>query len=134
MLKTVLYSLLVFTTLTRFGDMIFILAKASTNLPIPVIVVTSAMIIYGIVLVFSKFITMVRMKQLLTFYMIQSLMILFNIIYVAMFSPLQISMAETWIVGTFLDLLVNSVLIYASVKRMRSFYLPAPVAKRTMNV
>lgn len=128
-----MYYLLLLTTGVRFVDMIFLLSKDSTNLPVPVIVVTSAMILYGIVLGVAKFASSVRMKQLAAFYMVQSAMIAFNMIYVAVACPLSISGVETLIVGTFLDLLVNVGLIYASRKRMRSFQLPV-TGERSMNV
>lgn len=129
-----MYYLLLLTTGVRFADMIFLLSKDSTNLPVPVIVVTSAMILYGIALGVTKFISSVRMKQLTVFYGIQSAMIAFNMIYIAVACPLRISGAETLVVGTFLDLLVNVSLIYVSYKRMRSFQLPIQSGERSMNV
>lgn len=125
LLKSVLYYLLLLTTTVRFADMIYLLAKDSTNLPIPVIAVTSLMILYGIFLGVKKFVTTIRMKQMLHFYLVQTGMIVFNLIYVAAFCPLRVSAVETVIVGTFLDVLVNAGLIYACLRQMRSFYLPA---------
>lgn len=124
MLKSVLYYLLLLTTSVRFVDIIYLLAKDSTNLPTPVIIVTSAMILYGVFLVVKKVISTVRLKQLVTFYTVQTGMIAFNLIYVAVRCPLQISASETLIVGTFLDILANIGLIYLCMKQIRSFHLP----------
>lgn len=134
LLKSVLYYLLLLTTTVRFADLIYLLSRDSTNLPVPVIIITSAMILYGIATGVSKFIRPLRMKPLLTFYKTQTAMIAFNLIYVAVASPLRMSAAETLIVGTFLDLLVNVGLIYVCMKRMRSLSLPLPAAERSLNV
>lgn len=133
LLKSVMYYLLFCTTALRFADMIYILSKESTNLPIPVIVVTCAMILYGIALVVSKFVAPIRMKQVTLFYLVQSAMIVFNLIFVAVACPLSISAAETFLVGTFLDLLVNAGILFVSVKRMRAFSLRMPVSNGSMN-
>lgn len=138
LLKSILFYLLLLMTSVRFVDMSYLLAKGSTNLPVPVIVVTSAMILYGIVLIAYKLLSTIRMKQMVTFYLCQTGMIIFNLCYVSFFCPLQISMAETLLVGTFLDLLVNVILLYVCFKRMRSFPISAPAAahmdKREMRV
>lgn len=135
LLKSVLYYLLLLTTSVRLIDMIYLLAKGSTNLPVPVIAVTSAMLLYGIALIVYRFIATVRMKQLVTFYSVQTLMIAFNLVFVAAACPLRMSAAETLIVGTFLDLLINAGLIYTSMKRMRSFQFSIPYeAERSINV
>lgn len=136
MLKSVLYYLLLLTTGIRFADMIYLLARENTNLPIPVIVVTSVMIIYGFVLGVYKFISTIRLKQLLAFYVIQTVLFVFNLVYVAVACPLTISPAETLIVGTFLDLIINVSLVYIGMKHIRSFMMPAQntSARTSINV
>lgn len=134
MLKSILYYLLLLTTSVRFIDMIYILAKDSTNLPVPVIVVTAAMILYGVVLAFYKFVGTVRMKQLVAFYAVQSGMIVFNLVYTAVFCPLQISFGETVLMGTFLDLIINGGLIFVGMRRMRNMQYAIPAGNGSMNV
>lgn len=124
MLKSVLYYLMFITTAVRFVDMIFLLTAGSTSLPIPVIAVSSAMILYGIVLVVKKFVSNLRLRQLMAFYMVQVVVVVFNLSYIAAFCPLQISVAETCVVGSFLDLIVDAGAIYACMKYMRSAYTP----------
>lgn len=126
LLKSVLFYLLALTTSVRFVDMIYLLIHGSTNLPVPVIAVTSAMILYGIILIVCKFISTIRMKRLLTFYLVQSVMIVFNLCYISFWCPLHISFAEALIIGTFLDLLVNVALLYVCFKRIRSIPFSTP--------
>jgi hypothetical protein len=109
----------------RFADVVYLLGRGSTNLPTPVIVVTSVMILYGAFLGVKKFTSVIRMKELLTFYMVQTGMILLNLIYTAVATPLQINALETIVVGTFLDLLINAGLITWVLRQMRAMYEPS---------
>lgn len=113
------------TTAVRFVDILYLLSRDNTNLPVPVIIVTSIMVLYGVFLTVKKFISNIRMKQLFIFYMIQSAMIVFNLIFTSVASPLRINAMETIIVGTFLDLIVNAGLIYMMFRQMRSVYTPS---------
>lgn len=122
MLKSVLYCLLFITTAARFTDIIYLLVKDNTNLPIPVIIITTTMIIYGIVLLAKKFVGNVTLKQLMMFYMVQTAMIVFNLSYISVACPLHINIAETVVVGTFLDIVINCGIIYFCTKQIRSHY------------
>lgn len=124
------------TTTVRFIDIIYLLAKDSTNLPIPVVAVTTAMVIYGIALIVKRAIGNVTLRQLMMFYMIQTLMFVFNLAYVAIACPLQISVPETLVVGTFLDILINCGIIYLCTKSIRSHYfaIAGPVPQTNRNV
>lgn len=130
MLKQVLYYLMLVTTTVRFVDMIYLLAKDNTNLPVPVLIVTTFMVLYGIYLVVRKFLGNILLKQLMTFYVIQTVMIVFNLVYFSIASPLQVSILETVAIGTFLDIIVNASVIYLCTKQMRSHYFAVtqPVA------
>ena len=136
MLKQVLYYLLLLTTGMRFVGMIYLLAKEELNLPITVIALTSVMILYGVFLVLKKFVTGIGIKPLMCFYMIQTGVVIFNIAFVALTSPLQIQLAETLIVGTFLDVLVNFILIVLAVRHLRNGFAAAiqnPTVKGQVN-
>ena len=119
-----MYYLLLVTTAVRSADIIYILLKDSTNLPTAVIVATLIMVMYGIFIGVKRLVASLRLKELLHFYIFQTLVIVFNLIFVAVTSPLQMSMTETLIIGTFLDLLINAVIIYGCTKQIRSFNMP----------
>lgn len=124
LLKSMLYYFILVTTAVRFADMVFLLTKDSTNLPMTVVAVTSAMIIYGIVLVVKKIIGNVNLRQLMLFFIIQAAMILFNITFTSLTSPLRYGLAETFIVGSFLDVIVDGFMIYLSVRSIKSAHKP----------
>ena len=123
MLKTGMYYLLVLTTIVRFADLIYLLTRDALNLPIAVLLVTTAMVIYGIVLAVKKVLGNVRFKQLTTFYLVQSAMIVFNLAFVAVAWPLKIGFFEIIAIGTFLDLFVNAVVLYLGTRQLRSGYV-----------
>ena len=122
MLKTVLYGLIAFTTAIRLANIVFLLLKEDSNVPLPVFAVSTAMIIYGIILIAKKFINKVTLRNLMHFYIIQTFMIAFNLFYVAAFSPLRINASEILVVGTFIDILMNGTIIYFCTRRLRSRY------------
>lgn len=122
MLKSALYSLLFVITTARLADIIYLLVNKKTSLPVAVIGVTIAMIVYGIILLVKKFIGNVTLKQLMAFYVVQTLTVGFNLAYVAVASPLRVSVAETFVVGTFLDILISCCVVYFCMKQIRSHY------------
>lgn len=124
MLKSVLYYLILLTTSVRLIDIVYLLTRDSTNLPLSVIMITSAMILYGTVLVVKKFMGNVRLTQLMVFYGIQAALVVVNLVIVSVMVPMQITVAETFIVGSFLDILIDISAIYAGAKFMRSSYQP----------
>ncbi|MCL2035113.1 MAG: hypothetical protein FWG94_10350 [Oscillospiraceae bacterium] len=122
MLKIILYSLIAVTTALRLTNIVFLLVKEDTNVPLPVFAVTTVMIIYGIFLITKKFINKVTLRNLMHFYIVQTFMIAFNLFYVASFSPLRIHASEILVVGTFIDILMNGTIIYFCTRRLRSRY------------
>ncbi|MGI6402995.1 MAG: hypothetical protein ACOX0K_02000 [Oscillospiraceae bacterium] len=123
MLKSVLYYLLLITTSLRLVDVIYLLTATNSCLPGIVFAVTSAMILYGIVLVVKRFVGSVRLSQLMAFYLVQIFAILFNLIFVAVTLPVKVTLAETLVVGTFLDILINCVVVYLCMKQRRSRFI-----------
>ena len=119
MLKSVLYYLLILFTGVRFIDIIYLLSTKPTNLPIPVIAVTSAMVLYGTVLIVKRFVSNLRMKELMAFYLVQAAAIVFNLAFVSRVCPLTLSFSEILCVGTFFDLIVAVSLVYYCVKQLR---------------
>lgn len=122
MLKQVIYGLIFAITLVRTADMGYILIKGGTNVPVPVLAVTSCIIVYGAFLLIRKLFMNVTLKQMMAFFIIGSVAIIFNLIYISVACPLSISPAETIVVGTFFDIIINSTVVYFCTKQMRSHY------------
>ena len=124
MLKPVLFGLLLVTTVMRFANIIFVLTRDSVNLPPLVLILATAMVLYGIILLVKRFFSTVRIKQFMFFFMAHAFVIAFNIIYIRATNPLQISGPEVMLVGTFFDLIIFLGVLYACIKHMRGGFTP----------
>ncbi len=122
MLKSALYYYILVVTVLRLADLIYLLGT-QTNLPPPVLAAAGAMLLYGIVLSVKRFISSVRLGQLGAFLIAQSLVIGFNIAYVALFVPLRVTLYEMALVGSFLDILVNLWLMRLAFKQKRNRFV-----------
>jgi len=104
----------------RLCSIVFLLAFSGTNLPRFVIWVTSAVVVYGAVLIIKKFISGIFIKELLWFFAAQAVAAGFNLWYMRLIGyALQLSLPEIITVGTFLDILVAACVLYYGIKQMR---------------
>lgn len=123
LLKTVLYYLVLITTGVKLADVIYLLAQNESNLPAAVFVAASFAVVYGIFLVFKRMISSVRLGQLMGFYIFYTLVIVFNLIYVAVGVPVKITLLEMVVVGTFLEILINITLISLCIRHRRGRFI-----------
>ena len=130
MLKTILYSLLIFSTTVRFVDLIYVLALQQTTLPLVVVIVAGASILVGLALVVKKFIGVLPLKQLMLFFIVEALAVSFNIAYLAMNYPLAITLAEAVLCGTFLHLIVDAIVVHTCMRSLRQQYAPVATAAK----
>lgn len=119
MLRTFLYIVMLVTTILRFADVIYLLSRPVTNLPTTVFIITSLVIIIGVVLIVKRFIGTVRLGQFMAFFIIQAVAFLFNIVFVSVTVPLKIDVFEMIAVGSFLDILIDIFAIYLCGKQRR---------------
>jgi len=114
----VLFITLIATTAWRFINTIIVLTVGQLNLPTIVMILTPAMILYGVGLLVKKFLSTVRVRQYLIFFAVHSLVIAFNIAFVAITSPLAVTIPEAMVVGTLLDLIIFVGLAAACIKQL----------------
>lgn len=121
MLKKVLYYLMLAITLIRLGTLVYLVVRPQgTNLPLPVIVSASVMILYGILLGLRRFLSSVRLGQLMAYYIVLSLSVAFNLFFAAFYVPVRLTLVEAVVLGTFLDLLVNIVIVRFCLRQRKS--------------
>ena len=119
MLKIVLYLILFVTTLVRLVSVILLLVHEGTHLPIAVIVLTSFTVVYGVLLLVRRFILTVHPRHFIHFFVFQSVIFTFNLIFVSRTVPLEIRPLEVLVTGTILDLLIACAAIYYCIKNIR---------------
>jgi len=122
LLKSVLYYLILLTTGVRLVDMVYLLVKGGSNLPVSVMAVTGVMILYGIVIAFQK--RSVKIRSLIVFFAVHAALVVVNLVTVKIHVPMQITVAETLIVGSFLDIVIDACAMYAGLKFMSSEFQP----------
>lgn len=123
MLKSVLYYLMLAVTVARLADLVYLLGREATNLPVAVLVSVSVLILYGIVLGVKRFVGSVRLGHLMAFFLVETLAICFNLFYVATYVPLKLDLWEMLIVGSFLEILINLVAVYLCLRHRRSRFV-----------
>ena len=119
MLKKVLLILMILTTAVRFFGVVFLLALGNTSLPAVVLVTTSVTVLYGVFLLVWRFIFTLRLKHFIQFFVVQTIIFAFNLIFVSRNVLLQITLVEVSVVGTLLDILIGCVAIYYCIKEIR---------------
>ena len=104
----------------RFINIIYMLVFSTTHLPLIVILLMSAVVLYGAFLIAKKFIFGIRLKELIWFFIAQAAVAVFNLGYLGFIGyPLRLSFVEVITVGTLLDLLTAICVLYYSIKQMR---------------
>ena len=122
MIKLIFFIVLCATTALRLGTLIFLFFTPTTNLPALVYSVTSAVIIYGLLLIFKRLFLSIHLRNYMVFFIVQPIAIIFNKIYFTLASPLRLSSFEMIIVGTFLDILIAAVIVFTCIKQIRKSY------------
>ena len=131
MLKSVSFLILVAFTGLRLVDVMYLITRDSVNLPVTVIVVIAAMVLYGVALITKQLLAKTTVKELITFYVSQAAAIVFNLVFVSIACPIKLSIAEMLAVGTFLDLVVIACVLYYGMKQLRvSARVPMHIAAR----
>jgi hypothetical protein len=130
LLKTILYWILIFSTTARFVDLIYVLALQQTTLPLVVVLVAAASVLVGIVLLVKKFIGVLPLKQLMLFFIVEAAATVFNIAYLAANYPLEITLAEAVLCGTFLHLLVDALVVYTCLRHLRQQFVPVAATSK----
>ena len=89
------------------------------RLPIPVVVSVAAMIIIGAMLILRNVRTPLGKKELTTYYPLASVSVLFNLLFIKFFSPIEVSALDLCVIGTMLDVVVNTALTLMLLKESR---------------
>ena len=119
-LKSILFYIMALFVGVRFVSIIYLMAVSSTYLPRAVVVLMSLIVLYGIILILKKFVFGIRLKEIIWFFMAQAAVVAFNLGYMMFIGyPLQLSLLEVTVVGTFLDLLTAACVLYYGIKQMR---------------
>jgi len=133
MLKKTLSFLVLATTVLRLGSLVYLLLLSSTNLPAPVLVITFLIMLYGLFLILKRLFLSISLRNYLWFFIIQPAAITINMIAVKATTPLQLSLYEIIVVGTFLDILIAVGAVYFCAGGIRKSYVKGIGADKVEN-
>ncbi|MBC8584134.1 hypothetical protein [Youxingia wuxianensis] len=119
MLRKLMIYLMMLATALRFFSLSFSLILDVERLPIPVVVSVAAMIIIGAMLILRNVRTPLGKKELTTYYPLASVSVLFNLLFIKFFSPIEVSALDLCVIGTMLDVVVNTALTLMLLKESR---------------
>lgn len=106
------------STAFRVVDLIVVLGLQELSLPIFIIVDVVVLILLGIFLIFRKATRKLGLSGLLLFSLVSIAFISINIAYIAYSVQISLSIAESLLVGSILEIIIHMVFIYYAGKRL----------------
>lgn len=83
------------------------------DFPLIVFLFSCAVVIFGIVLIVLRIQNKLHTRSMTHFYIADTLVVIFNLIYMSAFSPIHINFVQFLYIGTLLDVVVNAVFLLA---------------------
>lgn len=114
--------LLEIVTAARLLDFLWFLIFKKTELSIPVLSATGIAMILAVLCILFYRAKTVSLRIVIAIYAVHVLVILFNIVYTSVFSPLNITAADFLMIGNFFEILVYLVFIILGIRHLRSQY------------
>lgn len=122
-LKTIALIYLVFNTLFRMGNLIYLYSIRDFDLPTVIIVLTSIMVVLGVWFIVKRLRNRLLLRHVLAYSIVVVLVMTFNLLYIAVTFPLPLTLSESFVVGSVLDIIVNLIILRYGYKQVRRQYI-----------
>lgn len=119
MLKRVMFYLMILLTASKFIAMTFVFSTDVGRLPVPVYVSAGIVTLFGIGLICKKIIKSVSKRELSIYYLLLSVSVVFNLIFMKIFCRVEVNTMDFMIIGTIMDILVSVTLVALNVRENR---------------
>lgn len=83
------------------------------DFPLGIFLLSCAIVIFGIVLIVLKFQKKLHTRNMTAFYITDTLAVIFNLVYMSLYSPIHINFVQFLYLGTLLDVAVNAAFLLA---------------------
>lgn len=110
-MKKFMFYLMALETLAASAALGFVLTVGTTSLPTLVLVLRGVMIVGAIVLIVKKYVSWIRRSEMTAFYLLDAALAVFNLVYLSIFNPTDVSSFELIITGTLIAPFFNAVLV-----------------------
>ncbi|MCI8622503.1 MAG: hypothetical protein HFG26_02425 [Provencibacterium sp.] len=110
-MKKFMFYLMVAETIIASVVLGMVLAMGDTSLPTLVLALRGVMIVGAVVLIIKKYVSWVRRGELTAFYLLDAAVAVFNLVFLSVFQPTNVSSFELIITGTLIAPFLNVVLV-----------------------
>lgn len=119
MMKAFFFAVMITTTAIRLASLIIVLSGGNTALPAITLVLSSASIIFGALLIVRRYVFSIRFRHFIQFFSIQTMIFGINLTVVSNTVILHLSFWEILLTGTLLDIIIGVGIIYYSGAALR---------------
>ncbi|MEM1483974.1 hypothetical protein V6615_03730 [Oscillospiraceae bacterium PP1C4] len=119
MLKKIMLYLMMLGTACKFLALTFVFSTDIERLPTPIYISTGIVVLFGVFLICKNIIKSVNKKELGIYYVLLCGSVVFNLIFMKLFSRTELTTMDLIIIGTIMDIVVNVTLITLSVRENR---------------
>ncbi len=119
MLKRVMLYLMMLETACKFLALTFVFSTNFERLPVSVYISTGIIVLFGIFLICKNIIKAASKKELAVYYVLMSVSVVFNLIFMKLFSRAELYIIDLVIIGTIMDIMVNTTLVTMTVRENR---------------
>ncbi len=116
MLKKVMLYLMILLFTSRVFGMIFLLSSGLSTLPLPVYVSSGIVALVGVALTCKGVIRSVGRRELCGFYLLLCISVVFNLIFMKVTYPMELTFIHLTVIGSLLDLVLGVAFILLSIR------------------
>ena len=124
MLKNIMFWFLAACAAIRLGSLAFVLWTSSYNLPVTTMILSAISGILILVFIAKKYLFGCKRREMEIIFIVNSIIVIFNTIYVSITSLATLSFVDLVIVGTFFEILAG--LTFVLLSRRRTKYVTIP--------
>lgn len=119
LLKKLMFWMMVVLIACRCGALAHILSTDPHRLPRAVYISAGIVVIYGLVLIFKSIVWRVYKKELAFFYGVAAAAVVFNLIFMRIFSRVEVGIIDFLVIGTVMDMLLDVVFVVLTLRESR---------------
>lgn len=128
-METVFFLYLTIISVGRAVIGAFLLTEDTSTIPVIVFVTVFAMVAYGAYLMYRKLRARLTLRDLRLFFSINTIVTIFNLIFVSSTLALTPSLIESLFIGSFLGVVIDLCIVYMCQRRINRQYIAVEVEK-----
>ena len=111
-MKKFMYYLMMLNTFVAAIALAVVFIMGNSSLPSIVLALRGALVVTGVVLVVKRYVSWVRRSEITGFYIAEAAIAVFNLIFLSVFFPVDVSFFEYAITGTLITPILNLALVF----------------------